>query len=1015
MKTHHDPKSAAQSTEQLYRHRFRLARRMPGGRLAAAGAVLFLLWSEAFSATFRYASSSDRIYVEGGGSATLSDIKAALPNAPLDLVDPGNKIWLLRANLLIADGSVLMLHGSSAGGDVNEFRLQSNNSSASNSFVSVTADYGGIDINSTKVTSWDLAAGGPDTEFQTYGRAFIRARSSLADDGVTALESRMDIVNSDIGYLGYDAAESYGLTWKVNGVSPDPSKTIFDLVDVFGDIHNSRIHHNYFGVYTFGALGCQWTDNEVDHNAGYGIDPHDDSDNLLIEGNNVHENGFQGRGHHGIIASRRCDHVVIRNNRSWGNAGNGIMLHRHSNDGLVENNDSFNNGDAGIAIFDADRAVIRNNLVISNLNAGMRFSVGAADNVVDHNEVGYSGRYGFYLYQGSDIPEPDDGDPSVTGRPQRNQFSNNLVHHTAAQAVNLGDADDTTFSYNTFTPGPNALEFENSANNVLISNSFPADVLVRLDGNPTNATTMSLQGQPLVQLQIDAYSTARFQSLSGAIFDLDQANLATTAEPSGSTLTVTLAALGAQSATAAVTVFTRDFLTVPDAGAILVDPTLWETSGALRKQWTVQPTDGPSPQAVSITATVHYKVGNLSPNSSYMVLKNGQRLTSVNSDSTGHVSFSDAPGTSSAVQYEVAVNTQPTLPTVTVVASDAAASESGPDRGTFTITRSGSTAAALTVNYSLGGSASNGTDYQSLSGSATIAAGAASASVIVIPIDDTAVEGNETVVLTLSANAAYTVGSPKSATVTIADNDQAAEKPIVSLATPDSTASESGPDTATITIRRTGSTAAALTVQYSLGGSASNGTDYQSLSGSATIPAGAAATSVTITPIDDTAVEGDETVVLTLSANTAYTVGSPSSATVTITDNDQVSGDKPVVSLSTPDAVASESGPDPATVKVYRTGSTAAALTVTYQLGGTAENGADYETLSGSVTLPVGSSSANIVVRPINDSQVELIEWVTFTVRPNNAYIVGSPSTASIMILDNDLLLLGTEPAIKPQ
>jgi hypothetical protein len=187
------------------------------------------------------------------------------------------------------------------------------------------------------------------------------------------------------------------------------------------------------------------------------------------------------------------------------------------------------------------------------------------------------------------------------------------------------------------------------------------------------------------------------------------------------------------------------------------------------------------------------------------------------------------------------------------------------------------------------------------------------------------------------------------------------------------------------------------------------------LSGSATIPAGAAATSVTITPIDDTAVEGDETVVLTLSANTAYTVGSPSSATVTITDNDQVSGDKPVVSLSTPDAVASESGPDPATVKVYRTGSTAAALTVTYQLGGTAENGADYETLSGSVTLPVGSSSANIVVRPINDSQVELIEWVTFTVRPNNAYIVGSPSTASIMILDNDLLLLGTEPAIKPQ
>jgi hypothetical protein len=41
---------------------------------------------------------------------------------------------------------------------VNEFRLQSNNSSASNSFVSVTADYAGIDIASTRILSWDLAA-----------------------------------------------------------------------------------------------------------------------------------------------------------------------------------------------------------------------------------------------------------------------------------------------------------------------------------------------------------------------------------------------------------------------------------------------------------------------------------------------------------------------------------------------------------------------------------------------------------------------------------------------------------------------------------------------------------------------------------------------------------------------------------------------------------------------------------------------------------------------------------------
>ena len=272
------------------------------GQFAAAAAVLLLLLSPARAATFRFATTSNRIYVEGGGSATLSNIKAAMPNAPLDLVDPANGVWLLRANLVIADGSVIVLHGTAIGGDVNEFRLQSNNSSVSNSFVSVMADYGSIDIASTRILSWDLAANGPDTEFQTFGRAFVRVRSRLAVDGVTPQESRMDILDSDISYLGYDFAESYGLTWKVSGAHPDTTKRIFDYVNVYGDILNSRIHHSFWGTYTYGAFGSRWLNNEVDNNAGYGFDPHDDSDYMVIEGNNVHHNGLIGRGHHGIIA-----------------------------------------------------------------------------------------------------------------------------------------------------------------------------------------------------------------------------------------------------------------------------------------------------------------------------------------------------------------------------------------------------------------------------------------------------------------------------------------------------------------------------------------------------------------------------------------------------------------------------------------------------------------------------------------------------------------------------------------
>ena len=356
-------------------------------------------------------------------------------------------------------------------------------------------------------------------------------------------------------------------------------------------------------------------------------------------------------------------------------------------------------------------------------------------------------------------------------------------------------------------------------------------------------------------------------------------------------------------------------------------------------------------------------------------------------------------GSPSSATVTIADNdSPPPLPTVTVTATDANASESG-DTGTFTVSRTGSTATALTVNYSLGGTAGNGSDYQTLSGSVTIAAGASSANITVTPVDDTIVEGNETVVLAISANAAYTIGSPGSATVTIADNDSPPPPPTVTVTVTDANASESG-DTGTFTVSRSGSTASSLTVFYSMSGSAQNGSDYQTLSGSVAIPAGASSANITVTPIDDTIVEGNETVVLTLSANAAYTVGSPSSATVTIADNDSPPP-LPTVTVVASDANASETG-DTGTFTVSRSGSTASSLTVFYSMSGSAQNGSDYQTLSGSVAIPAGASSANITLVPINDTIVEGNETAVLTLSPNAAYSVGSPNNSTVTIADND-------------
>jgi hypothetical protein len=221
------------------------------------------------------------------------------------------------------------------------------------------------------------------------------------------------------------------------------------------------------------------------------------------------------------------------------------------------------------------------------------------------------------------------------------------------------------------------------------------------------------------------------------------------------------------------------------------------------------------------------------------------------------------------------------LPVVTIVATDNTATEAGQTTGLFTVSRTGSTAAALTVNYGIGGSASNGVDYQTLLGSVIIPANQATATILVTPIDDNAIEGDETVIVTLSANAGYALGAQTSATVTIADDDA----PVVTIVA--GTADAAEPATAgQFTVTRSGNMASDLVVSYTIAGTATNGVDYQTLSGSVTILATQPSATITVTPIDDSLGEGSETVILTLAANASYSMGNPSSATVTIVDND---------------------------------------------------------------------------------------------------------------------------------
>ena len=90
-----------------------------------------------------------------------------------------------------------------------------------------------------------------------------------------------------------------------------------------------------------------------------------------------------------------------------------------------------------------------------------------------------------------------------------------------------------------------------------------------------------------------------------------------------------------------------------------------------------------------------------------------------------------------------------------------------------------------------------------------------------------------------------------------------------------------------------------MTVQYTVAGTALAGTDYVALPGAVTIEAGSSTATVAVTPIDDGAFESDESVILTLTANAAYSLGSPSAGTVTIVSDD-LPPDLVVSSMSAP-------------------------------------------------------------------------------------------------------------------
>jgi len=358
---------------------------------------------------------------------------------------------------------------------------------------------------------------------------------------------------------------------------------------------------------------------------------------------------------------------------------------------------------------------------------------------------------------------------------------------------------------------------------------------------------------------------------------------------------------------------------------------------------------------------------------------------------------------------------------VTIAATDAHAAESGPDTGTLLVRRSGDMNLPLTVFYRTGGTASNGVDYQSLSNSVTIPPGAATATIVITPIDDSLVEGNESVLVRLAppltpnvpVGGNYGIIAPDTAFVIIADNDRAEtnEAPFVRLNEPQN--GEVFAASADVVVRayaQDREDSSDLKVEFLEG--------TNSLGFGIFVPALCPAPYCPYYQLTWSNVPPGDYVLTAVATDSGGASSRSDPVHLRVVGTNQPT----LVNIAATDPGAAEPDEDPQMERptilnigvftVTRSSYTNIDLPVYYRLTGSASNGVDYASLSGRVIIPAGFWSARIEVDPIDDALVEGTETVIATVEPPvciaihppppECYQVGSNNRATVFIGDND-------------
>ena len=337
----------------------------------------------------------------------------------------------------------------------------------------------------------------------------------------------------------------------------------------------------------------------------------------------------------------------------------------------------------------------------------------------------------------------------------------------------------------------------------------------------------------------------------------------------------------------------------------------------------------------------------------------------------------------------------------------------------FIVTKTGATEVDASVSFATSAGATNpatagagtctGADYQTATGTLTIAAADPSNTIAVLVCGEAVYELDQTFKVTISSPSHASITDPD-AVGTITNDDAA---PALSIADLPQDEGNSGTTNFGFIVTKTGATEVAASVQFATAAGVTNaataGTcpaaDYQTASGTLNIPAADPSATITVLVCGDMVFELDQTFKVTLSTPTHATITAGKGEAVGTIKNDDA---KPTLSIGDVALAEGNSGTTNFVFTVTRTGATEVDATAGFATAPGTTNpatagsgtctGADYQTAAnGTVTVLAANSTSTITVLVCGEAVYELNQTFKVTLSsPVNADIADGEGVGTI-------------------